>query len=367
MCSRAGAMTAEDFSFAIAVPVGAWHPWLEDVFASLAAQEGPLRVSLLDASGDPRVKALADRWDHLFAFRQHQSDNGQADAIAKGWEATQGTILGWLNADDILFPDTLAKVRTRFSARDHPDVVYGQSTIVDRLRRLRSWQYGVEPPTERLAHAAVISQPSCFFRREACAAAGGLDRSLHYTMDWDLFARLYRSGARFAFIDEALSQVLWDLGTKTSSLNACRKSEIRRMFALYPQADDQPGQMRGFAVQNLIDRAPGPLRRTLLRLLHRRSALIHGLRPDGWTAERFSLPFVHYRAAPVTVVEVSFLAKVPPSCSATFGGAPCAVEVKGKRLAITLPEPFAGSNRGVLHLEMGAPGYRFHHATMLEI
>ncbi len=36
-----------------------------------------------------------------------ESDAGQADAIANGFERCRGEVLGWLNADDVLAPDAV--------------------------------------------------------------------------------------------------------------------------------------------------------------------------------------------------------------------------------------------------------------------
>ena len=107
-------MTDKDATFCISVPIGAYHPFLETCLKSLAAQEAPVQIALLDASGDDRVRAVAEKHDHLFAYCRHGPDGGQSDAIIEGWRNTDGGILGWLNADDFLLPGAFARARRNF-------------------------------------------------------------------------------------------------------------------------------------------------------------------------------------------------------------------------------------------------------------
>jgi len=57
--------------------------------------------------------------------------------------------------------------------------------------------------------------PSSFFRRELLERVGGFDASLHVCMDWDLWIRFMRAGARF----HRINGYLWALrqweGSKT--------------------------------------------------------------------------------------------------------------------------------------------------------
>ncbi|MEO1659221.1 MAG: glycosyltransferase [Pseudomonadota bacterium] len=346
-------------AFSLTVPVGAWHPLLEQCFASLAAQKPKLQVALLDASGDERVVQAADQWNGLFHYRYHGPDKGQADAIATGWEQTSGRILGWLNADDALYPDALEMVLARFDSPDAPGVVYGHSTIVDGEGRLKGWQYGVEPPSERLGYAAALSQPSCFFLRDACNDAGSLNRELHYTMDWDLFLRLYHQGTTFAFIDKALSQVLWDQGTKTASLTQRRREEILRIHEAYPPPGSRAASLRGFRTQNIIDGSPQRVRELITSVLMRNARPFFGLRGDGMSETGFTLPLMHYNTRDVIAARISFANRLPMNVKAALNDVACEVEAARKTLTIHFPDKLTQAQRMNLVLKFDAPGARF--------
>jgi GT2 family glycosyltransferase len=280
-------------SFAIAVPVGAWTPRLAATLSSLARQKPRPIVALMDASDDPRVRALADRFDGLLAVRRHGPDDGQAGAIADGWNALKpfggaDQILGWLNADDYLAPDALARAA---SALLDPavDVVTGQSLILAPDAAPRGWHPAAEAVDARIRRSCIVSQPSCFVRRRAVDAVGGLDRSLHYTMDWDLWVRLYDSGLRFAHIDSALSAVIWSPEAKTASLGRRRLSEIARLVRRNESAQTTARTLAGFTLHHTLTYAAPWLRRGW----RSRRVGAHGIAEDGRLAARADLELFH--------------------------------------------------------------------------
>ncbi|MEO1242980.1 MAG: glycosyltransferase [Pseudomonadota bacterium] len=291
-------------TFSISVPIGAYHPFLRHNLASLAAQITDangveLAIAFLDASGDNRVREIADEFDSMLAYRRHGPDGGQSDAIVEGWNNCPGDILGWLNADDILFPGALSKAAAAFSANPAIDVVYGHSIIIDDDFRATGYHWAVEPPGPRLLEAGIISQPSCFFRRSAYERAGGLDCDLHYTMDWELWIKLFKSGAQFEFIEDVLSLVLWSDDTKTSSFNQQRRDEINAIIRSNLDERSSRRVFRSFAVHHVLEKIrPKPLRRFISRQLVRGRNAINGISGDGMIQDGAFLKLVHYEQKP---------------------------------------------------------------------
>ncbi|KAA5803639.1 glycosyltransferase [Alkalicaulis satelles] len=216
-------------AFAIAMPVGAWHPLLPAVLESLKAQDMPLEIAFMDASGDARVRDCADASAIAFAVRREGPDGGQAAAIADGWSQTRAPILGWLNADDQLAPGALQTVLELFEAHPDAGVVHGGSQFVDIEGEITGQHDQLGEAGPLLYRANLISQPSCFVRRASIEAVGGINRALHYTMDWDLWVRLHAAGTRFVRTDAILSRVYMGQGTKTADINARRLWEIARL------------------------------------------------------------------------------------------------------------------------------------------
>jgi GT2 family glycosyltransferase len=217
---------SETITFAVAVPVGAWHGFLPTALECLASQCVPLQVALLDASNDPRVVAAAEASGIDYTYYRQGADNGQSEAILEGWRNTDADVVFWLNSDDRLMPGALERVSAAFQREPCPDVVFGGSNFIDAAGRQVGVHDQIEDISPLLLRSNIISQPSCFARRAAVDRVGGIDATLHYVMDWDLWIRLYRDGARFVRIPETLSAVYMGEGTKTGLVAHGRLREV---------------------------------------------------------------------------------------------------------------------------------------------
>ena len=124
-----------------------------------------------------------------------EKDKGQADALIKGFRMAEGEVLAWLNSDDTYLPGALQTAADFF--HDHPDtgLLYGEAHYCNRegdvIGRYRTEEFAYE----KLAWFNFICQPATFFRKDAFEAAGGLDESLNFAMDYDLWIRI---GRRFS-------------------------------------------------------------------------------------------------------------------------------------------------------------------------
>jgi glycosyltransferase involved in cell wall biosynthesis len=124
-----------------------------------------------------------------------EPDRGQSHALIKGFARARGDIFGWLNADDAYEPHAVAAGVAALQASG-AGLVYADVTRVEddgfNPRRIRS-RPEFDLWTELNLGCGIFS-PSVFFTRDAYEAVGGLDETLHMTMDYDLWLRI---GKRF--------------------------------------------------------------------------------------------------------------------------------------------------------------------------
>lgn len=127
-----------------------------------------------------------------------EPDNGMSDAINKGFDRARGEWVMWLNADDRLKPDALARAAS-FLAESNADLVYGDWDFIAEdgslLRHVRPprWSMFVH-----IYHHCFIGSTAAFLRRSSILDQGfRLRADFRYVMDGELYARLSASGKIF--------------------------------------------------------------------------------------------------------------------------------------------------------------------------
>jgi glycosyltransferase involved in cell wall biosynthesis len=121
-----------------------------------------------------------------------EKDNGQADAINKGFARSTGDIVAWLNSDDTYLPGALEFVGGYFARHPNVDVVYGDGYYVDRQGTLSEPYRTFDFSWESFVHECYICQPTVFFRRRVLDQVGGLDAKLRVALDYEFWMRLFR-------------------------------------------------------------------------------------------------------------------------------------------------------------------------------
>jgi glycosyltransferase involved in cell wall biosynthesis len=211
--------------FSCVIPVKGERPFLDETFRSLEGQE------------------LADDLEVIVQDGDIERDGGQSDALNRGFAKAQGEWLFWLNSDDLLLPGALCKVKKAIerqsgkSGRQEIEWIAGNQLLIDKKGKILKCSVGNGWHDWLYRHAVPhVYGPSSFFRRELFERVGGFDVSLGICMDWDLWIRFMKAGARFVRINDYLwAQRQWQ-GSKTQrrisgAERVAHRSEINSMFS----------------------------------------------------------------------------------------------------------------------------------------
>jgi glycosyltransferase involved in cell wall biosynthesis len=206
--------------------------FLERTLRSVLDQRYP-RLEYLVSDGGSRdeTPAVLERYRAALHYCRCGPDRGQAHAINLGFRHSQGQILAFLNADDLLLPGSLAYVACYFAGQPEVDVVYGHRVLIDEADgEIGRW---VLPPhsDEMLRWRDYVPQETLFWRRRIWQRSGAaVDESFHFALDWELLLRFRAAGARFARLPRFLGAFRVHGGQKTNTVfEDVGRREIERL------------------------------------------------------------------------------------------------------------------------------------------
>lgn len=216
-------MSTSLYKISIVTPSFNQASFLEAALNSVAQQNYPAveHIVVDGGSTDGSVQLLQaysrrSGWTHLRWISE--PDDGQSDALNKGFKMASGEIVGWLNSDDLYRDGCFNKVSEVFSSRPDVDVLYGDYTWMDEKGQIFQIRREIEfNPFVLLYHRTLcVPSPSSFFRRRIFDEGNFIDPTYHYSMDWEFSLRLARRGYRFQHVPELLADFRWQPDSKTS-------------------------------------------------------------------------------------------------------------------------------------------------------
>lgn len=192
-----------------------------------------LEYVVMDGGSTDGSVSVLDRYRRHFHHFESAKDQGQADAIRRGFEHTSGEIMAYLNSDDLLAPETLYTVAQFFTQNPQVDCLYSHRCAIDASNRV-IWYWHLPPHSNYLMRRwDLIPQETCFWRRSLYERAGAIDPSYRFAMDYDLFVRFMRKG-RLQRIDRFLGAFRQHPEAKTSTqIDDIGAKEIQRVWHTY--------------------------------------------------------------------------------------------------------------------------------------
>jgi glycosyltransferase involved in cell wall biosynthesis len=209
---------------------------LEWTLRSVRGQSYPnLEHIVVDGGSTDGTLAMLARFEKTYPLRWlSEPDTGMYNAINKGMRLAKGSLLAYLNSDDLYFPWTVETVIAAFGRHPDADFVVGDALKVDDATG-RQEVYWTRPfDLDYIKRVGFLVQPTVFMRREAFDAVGPFDESIRYVADCDFWMR---AGAahRFFKVNEFLAiernhastvresegNLVWD------ELNAVRSRYVR--------------------------------------------------------------------------------------------------------------------------------------------
>ncbi len=199
-----------DVDVSVLMPSFNQGAFIERSVRSVMCQEGAGTLELIvmdggSSDGTPQLLAqLQAEYGPERLRWQSEPDRGPAHALNKALALARGSLIGWLNSDDLYAPGAVQRALAHLAAHPQHWMVYGQADHIDADGRVMG-AYPTRPPEVGLdgfADGCFICQPSVFLRRMVLRMLGGFDESQKTAFDLALWLRLFGPhAARIGFID----------------------------------------------------------------------------------------------------------------------------------------------------------------------
>lgn len=213
--------------------------FLEKAILSVLNQRYPnLEYIVLDGGSTDNSVDIIKRYSSQLSYWESGPDKGQAAAIAQGFALSSGTILGWLNSDDMLMPSALINAVKVLMTSSEICAVTGRCVIIDTdgkpfsvsIPIMRSWR-------SMLYLGTGFYQMATFWKKAAYEVVGKLNTEMNFSFDADLFLRLRMYG-QIKAITSYLAAYRSHKKSKTTTNQRIMRAENRMIQKRYSNVNN---------------------------------------------------------------------------------------------------------------------------------
>jgi len=247
--------------FSCVVAVKGARPFFDEAIASLCSQG--LSYTIVGNPSNPSNSSNPDL-EIIIQDGDVEPDAGLSDAFNKGFAKAHGEWFFWLNADDVLLPGALKRIKelirssTSASHFDSLSWLAGNMVTIDEQDRIIRCLRDRGDKTAYEGRPIRVFGPSSFFRRELLEQSGGFDTSLKVAMDTDLWLRFREQGHWFEKVGDYLFGFRMHEGSLTmnpknaAEAQAKQDREVARVHAAHHVSVDAV-YLRRRHLRRLID------------------------------------------------------------------------------------------------------------------
>ena len=196
--------------------------YLEQAMRSVLEQDyQAIEYIVIDGGSSDGSPEIIARYADRLAWWTSERDEGQTDAINKGFAHATGEFMAYLNSDDIYRPGAVREAVEYLRSHPETGMVYGDADYIDEHGNAIGKFPAAQTDYKRLRRGYVhIPQQAAFFRAELWRRVGPLDPSFQFAMDYDLWVRISalapiqyvrRPWAAFRLHDQAKTRAVIEL------------------------------------------------------------------------------------------------------------------------------------------------------------
>jgi hypothetical protein len=175
--------------------------------SALAQTYEDIEVLVVDDGSTDDTRRVATGFDDSRVRYIYQNNAGLAAARNTGIRHARGSLLTFLDSDDLFLPEKLTLLRETLDANPRLGMVAGQAILIDELGEPLGevFERGFPSEISDLLLGNPLHVGSVLLRREWQARIGLFDETLRSYEDWDMWLRLARAGCGMGWVAQPVS------------------------------------------------------------------------------------------------------------------------------------------------------------------
>jgi len=162
--------------------------FIEQSILSVLNQNYPnIELIIIDGGSTDGTVEIIKKYKQYIAFWISEKDQGQSDALNKGFKHCTGKIYGFLNSDDVYLPGAFKCASLALKKNLDKKIIFGDWLSIDKKNSIIDCNYAFDFNLNHFKYEGFhLSATSMFWRSEVHKRFSGFDNNLYYTMDYQL-------------------------------------------------------------------------------------------------------------------------------------------------------------------------------------
>lgn len=216
--------------------------YLESTIMSVLGQKYEnLEYFIMDGGSSDNSIDIIKKYSDRLSFWRSAPDRGQAAAVAEGFARATGDLLAWINADDVYTEGALHAFASAYSKDPEAGLYVGATVLIDDhgvVLRNRFGLANIKLPLLSPSASNMIKrrlpffQPATMWTRAAYVNAKGIDTTMHFCFDRDVFIRLSLNNPG-KIVPKIVSAYRFHEESKTSTMQSIQEREDKLLTQRY--------------------------------------------------------------------------------------------------------------------------------------
>lgn len=164
--------------------------YIEETIRSVLLQGYPnLEYIIIDGGSKDSSVDIIKRYEPWLTYWISETDDGQANAINKGFKISTGEIVAWLNSDDYYLRNIFNRLIKFIIKNTTIDLFYGDLLLLhEKTKKTEIVKARPFNLADQVRHK-IIMQPTCFWRNNLFKKIGYLNETYENIFDVEYFIR----------------------------------------------------------------------------------------------------------------------------------------------------------------------------------